>query len=518
MPASTTQESTGLTGWLARRGRWQRLGLAIVVGASMTAGHPPVSIPWVLFLAVPFLILMVLTAPTARAAAWIGWGAAFGYFVTGLHWMGHAFLVDPDRFAWLLPLGVTALPIGFGIFWALAFWIGWRVRPAGPLGGALTLIALWTFVEYLRSTILTGFPWALPGYVWVDLPPMQAAAWIGPHGVTLATLLVTAIPGVALATRRGWIITGDAIAIGVALWILGVQRVPDEVAYADDAPVLRIVQPNAPQALKWQEGHYQEFYRRLIEATARPADPALGPPDIVLWPETAIQLIPDRMGDVVQHISESAGDAWVLLGVLNGETRPDGLSWTNSLATISPTGQLGARYDKHHLVPFGEYLPMEPVFDALGLAGFAIRGSFARGPGPVTMRLDGVPPFSPLICYEAIFPHEVVAPDRPDWLLQPTNDAWFGSWAGPHQHYAQARIRAIEQGLPMVRAANTGISAVVDPHGREIAALPLHRFDHVDARLPAPLDPPVYARTGDWVALVLMLLVAAIARVRAFHA
>lgn len=497
-----------LTRWFARRGRLQRLGLATLAGAAMTAGHPPISQPWVLYAAMPALVLLLTAAPGGRAAAWVGWGAAFGYFVTGLHWMGHAFLVDPERYAWLLPLGVTALPAFFGLFWALAFWGAWRLRPATPLSTALALAGALTLVEFARSNILTGLPWALPAYVWVDLPPMQAAAWIGPFGMTLLTLILTALPALAL-TGRGRGGAALALAAGAALWLGGAARVPGAVAYAEDAPVLRIVQPNAPQHLKWAPGHRETFYQRLLTATVRPADPALGPPDVVIWPEAAVYFVPAARPDEVANISAAAGDAWVLLGAQHGERIDDGVRWTNAVVTISPQGMLGPRYDKHHLVPFGEYLPFRPLFDALGVSQFAIRGDFDRGPGPQTVTVGDLPPFSPLICYEVIFPDEVVGSVRPAWLVQPTNDAWFGSWAGPHQHYAQARIRAIEQGLPMVRAANTGISAVVDPYGREIVSIPLHRYDHVDARLPAAIDATPYSRIGDWpaVAVAVMLLI-----------
>lgn len=508
MPQNATGPGSRLSAWFARRGRFQRLGLAVLSGAAMTAGHPPVSLPWVLFAAVPVLVMQVLTAPTGRAAAWIGWGAAFGYFVTGLHWMGHAFLVDPERFAWLLPLGITALPTFFGLFWATAFWAAWRLRPATPLTAALALAGTLTLVEFARSNILTGLPWALPGYVWVDLPPMQAAAWIGPFGLALTTLVVTALPALAL-TGQGRGAAVLAAGTGAGLWLAGAMRVPESVAYADDAPILRVVQPNAPQHLKWVRGHRETFYQRLLTATARPADPAIGQPDAVIWPESAVYFVPAATPGEVAVVSAAAGDAWVLLGAQHGERTADGSRWTNALVSISPDGRIGPRYDKHHLVPFGEYLPFRPLFDALGLSQFALRGDFDRGPGPRTVTVGDLPPFSPLICYEAIFPNEVVGAERPAWLLQPTNDAWFGSWAGPHQHYAQARIRAIEQGLPMVRAANTGISAVVDPFGREIVSIRLHRYDHFDARLPAAIAATPYSRIGDWpaVAVAVMLLI-----------
>ena len=492
---------------LGRLGRWQRLGLSVVLGALMTAGHPPVQVPWALFLAVPALALLVQAAPTGRAAAWIGWGAGFGYFVTGLHWIGHAFLVDADRFAWLMPLGVMALPAFLGLFWALAFWAARRLHAGGPVTGALMLAALWTVVEFARAHVLTGFPWALPGYVWVDTPAMQAVAWIGPFGMTLATLALCATIGVALI-GRAFVLGVLALAVCAGIWIGGAARVPDQTAYGADAPVLRVVQPNAPQHLKWKIGHREVFYRRALEATAAPPGD-LGDPQIMIWPETAVHFVLAAQPDQVALISKAAGQATVLMGALHGERVGTGERWSNSFSSILPDGTLGPRYDKHHLVPFGEYLPMQPVFDTLGLSQFAIRGGFTRGSGPRTITVPGVPPYSPLICYEAIFPHKVVGAQRPAWLVQPTNDAWFGSFAGPQQHYAQARIRAIEQGLPMVRAANTGISAVVDPFGRQIAHMPLHTFGHFDARLPQAIAPTLYATYGNMPAIVLILLVLA---------
>lgn len=499
--------------WFAARGRWQRLGLAMIAGVLMTGGHPPVFLPWLLFLAVPLVVLLVSAAPTARAAAWIGWGAGFGYFATGLHWIGHAFVVDAERFAWLMPLGVVALPAGLALFWALAFWATRRLVRGDPISVAFMLAALWSVVEFARSHVLTGLPWALPGYVWVDTPAMQVAAWVGPYGITLLTLLLTGLTGVAIQARRP-IIAALAIAAGVVIWFAGAARIPAEIAYAEDAPVIRIVQPNAAQAVKWQPGFRAHFYRRALSATGAPPDPELGPAAIVIWPETAAYTVPTSEPSEVARIAERAGGAVVLAGALFGEVTPNGDRWTNALVTILPDGRLGPRYDKHHLVPFGEYLPFEETLTALGLSQFAIRGGFARGPGPQTLVVPGIPSFSPLICYEAIFPHEIVGETRPDWLVQPTNDAWFGGFAGPQQHYAQARIRAIEQGLPMVRAANTGISAIVSPHGQEVISIGLGLDGYADERLPAPLEPTVYSRFGDALFFFLFAVIAALALVR----
>lgn len=488
------------------RGRWGRLALAVTAGAVMTAGHPPIGLPWVLFLAVPVLVWLVAVAPTARAAAAVGWGAGFGYLVTGLHWIGNAFLVEPDQFALLLPLGVLALPAGLALYWAVAFAAARRLWPRSMVRGTVLLAALWTAAEFARSFALTGFPWALPGYVWIDLPPMQAAAWVGPFGMTLLTLALCGLPVVAAVHRR-WMIAALALVAGAAIWAAGAARLAEPPAYAADAPVLRVVQPNAPQHLKFLPDHREEFYRRTLGATAAPADPALGPPDIVVWPETAVHFVPAARPDEVARIAEAAAGATVILGAFRGERTPEGDRWTNALTVVLPDGSLGPHYDKHHLVPFGEYMPLWPILRHLGLPQFTGGPGLAAGPGPRTLVIDGVPPFSALICYEVIFPNEVVAEGkRPDWMVQLTNDAWFGAFAGPQQHFVQARIRAIEQGLPIVRAANTGISAVVDSRGRPIAALPLGSYGKIDAKLPAPMPPTLYSSIGDLPALFLVVI------------
>ncbi|MEM7057856.1 MAG: apolipoprotein N-acyltransferase [Pseudomonadota bacterium] len=509
--ATSTEPDTlpkGFAGWFAGLGRWHRLFLAFAAGALMTAGHPPIGLPWVMFVALPLLVMLVAHAPTGRAAAWIGWGAGFGYFTTGLHWIGHAFLVDPDRFAWLMPLGVLFLPAGLALFWMLGFWAARRLWPRSILAAAGILAIAWTLVEFARGHVLTGFPWALPGYVWVDTPAMQAAAVVGPYGLTALTLWLCALPGVALMGRSRWV-AGAAIAAGAGIWLAGELRLPDIAQWSDDSPTLRLVQPNAPQHLKWKSGYYEAFYQRALDSTSAPPTGDMGPVDIVIWPESVINLIPEDQPEVVAQISEAAGDAVVLAGVTHGARGTERMHWTNAFLPILPDGALGVRYDKHHLVPFGEYLPFEGVLSALGLRQFAIQGGFHRGVGPRTIKIDGVPSYSALICYEAIFPHEVVGDERPEWLVQPTNDAWFGSYAGPQQHYAQAKFRAVEQGLPLVRAANTGISAVVDAYGREVVSIKMHNYSYIDTKLPNALLPTPYSRLKS-VALLLVIAIIAI--------
>lgn len=504
-----------LIAWLAGLGRWQRFGLSFLAGTLMTVGHPPVGLPWAMFIALPLLVMLTAHAPTGRAAAWIGWGAGFGYFTTGLHWIIHPFMVRAEDAEALAYAGwvaggfaaVAALSAALSLFWLLAFWAAKRAWPQDVFAGAGVLAIAWTVAEFARGNILTGFPWALPGYVWVDTPAMQAAAWIGSYGMTALTLWLCAMPVVALIVRPRWV-AGAALAACIGIWVAGSLRPPNTPQWTDESPTVRLVQPNAPQHLKWKPGYYQAFFERALDATGADPHPDLGPPDIVIWPEAVINLIPEDQPEVVQQVAEAAGDATVLLGITHGRRGAERLHWTNALLPILPDGSLGPRYDKHHLVPFGEYLPFESVLSAFGLSQFAAIGGFDRGEGPRTIKIDGLPSFSPLICYEAIFPHEVVGAERPEWLVQPTNDAWFGSYAGPQQHYAQAKIRAIEQGLPMVRAANTGISAVADSYGREVASIGLHNYSYIDAKLPNAVSPTPYSRLKS---VVLLLVIAIIA-------
>jgi apolipoprotein N-acyltransferase len=472
----------------------------------MTLGQAPTSQPWTLFLALPVLVWLVDAAPGPRGAALSGWGAGFGYFVSGLYWIGHAFLVDAEQFAWMMPFAVTLLPAFLGLFWAAAFALARRIWPAGRIWRALALAACMTLAEYARAHVLTGFPWGMPGYVWVETPVMQAAAWAGPYGMTFMTLALMPLPILAGA-RRHWAPAALALAVVAALWVSGATRLGERPEAGGVGPVLRLVQPNAEQKLKWERGHIEKFYARLLDATSAAPDPALGPPAAVIWPETSVAFLPAYKPERRAEIAAAANGATVLMGTLHARLWNGEEQWFNALLPILPDGGMGPRYDKHHLVPFGEYLPYPSVLGPLGFRHLVRQGGFTPGEGPRVIEVPGLPPFSPLVCYEMIFPEEVVPPGRrPDWILQVTNDAWFGSFGGPQQHLAQARIRAIEQGLPVVRAANTGISAVIDPLGRVTASLPLHVSGHIDARLPGPLPPTLYAIHGDLPAMALVLL------------
>lgn len=514
LAASPGSEGTGWVGWLARAGMWPRLAIACLVGAMMTAGHAPLYLPWGFFLAVPVALWLVDTAPSARGAALMGWSAGFGYFVTGLHWIGHAFLVDPERHAWMLPFAITLLPGFLALFWGAAFWAARRLWTPGVAFQSLALATCWTIAELLRGHILTGFPWALPAYVWVETPVLQNASWAGPYGLSFLILLFTALP-LAAALQRQWITVVVGLAAFAGLWGWGAARVPGDIAYRSEPTMVRIVQPNAPQNQKWDADYRHLFYERLLSHTAEPAASAI--PDVVLWPETAVTFLPSEAPGYRAEIAAAAGGAPVVMGALDVERHAKGYDLFNALMAIMPDGAIEIRYDKHHLVPFGEYLPLSWLLTPLGLEQIAIGGGFTEGQGPRNLSVPGVPPFAAAICYEMIFPDRIIGPgSRPDWIVTITNDAWFGGFAGPQQHRDQARFRAVEQGLPVARAANTGISAMIDPYGRLVGEIKLHQNGSLDAALPAPLAQTIYGRMGGMPAILVVLIATIVLIIRRY--
>ncbi|MEM9098320.1 MAG: apolipoprotein N-acyltransferase [Pseudomonadota bacterium] len=501
----------GVTRRLRQLSGWQRVLLSALMGVVMTLGHAPTDLPWGFFLALPVVLAMTAEVDRPRQAAWIGWGLGLGYFISGLHWIGHAFLVDPDQHAWMLPFALTLLPGFLALFWAGAFWLAKRIWPQTLALQALVLASSWTLVEIARGHVLTGFPWALPAYAWVETPLLQSASWAGPFGLTLIVLFLCSYLPMALLARS---LAGTALAAAgfAGLWIWGTARVPETVTYAPDAPLIRIVQPDAPQHLKWNRDYIPRFYRRLLEASAAPLEGREGTPDLILWPETAVAYLPERFPEGRQQIAAAARGAPVVTGAITAPEAGAQIGYFNSLVTILPDASMGPSYNKHHLVPFGEYVPFAWILKPLGLEQIALFGGFDEGPGPATISLPGLPSFAAAICYEMIFPHEIVGTGpRPDWIVTITNDAWFGGFAGPQQHLDQARFRAVEQGLPAARAANTGISAMIDPYGRVTNSLPLHTHGAIDVLLPEKAPETLFSQmrwtsTIGLIALILAFL------------
>jgi len=480
---------------IARLGPTGAVALAAGCGGTLALAQPPLSWWPAIFLALPPLFWLFAAAPGVGAGFRLGWAAGAGYFVAGLFWIVEPFLVDPARHGWMAPFALVLMGGGLALFWGAGFAVAGRLWRPG-LRGAVILAACWTLAEYARAHVLTGFPWGLIAYAWIETPVVQAVAAIGPHGLGFVTLMLGLAPAAAAqgtGRRAGLAVAAAALSLA-ALWGLGAARLAAPLPQRADPVTVRLVQPNIPQHLKWRPELQQEFYERHLHETLAPAEPR---PDITIWPETAVAFALGDAPAVEAEIARAAAPGLAAIGV---QRRAEDGGWRNALAVLGPNGVPLAVYDKHRLVPFGEYVPMAGALARIGLPGLAgLAGTgFAAGPGPETIAVPGLPRFLALVCYEAIFPHLMHASGpRPEWIVQVTNDAWFGQASGPYQHLAQARSRAIEQGLPLARAANTGISAMIGPRGEIVEALPLGVAGHLDAALPAALGETIYARFGD---------------------
>lgn len=472
----------------------------VVLGALAALGQAPFELPLVMVAAMAFAIYLTYPAQTARGAGLSGFAFGFGYFAVTLHWIISPFMVDAARHGWMAPFAVVLMASGGALFWAVAFWAARRMSP-----GLWALVPSWGAVELLRAYVFTGFPWGSPAQAMVSSTPGQLLAWIGPHGVTL--VVIAAATGVVALARFTWSVRLGLLA-PLVLVIL-VPPIADPAVLSDHT--LRLVQPNAPQHEKWDPDKIDIFYARQLRLTAAPAQGKT--PDAIIWPETAIPWNLNYSGVILEEISQAARGTPVILGA----QRSEGGRYFNALVVLGPRGAVTQIYDKHHLVPFGEYVPLGDFAARFGIYGMAPQhgAGFSAGPGAQLMDLGPLGKALPLICYEAVFAHDVNAsPLRPDFIIHATNDAWFGTYAGPQQHLAQARMRAIEQGLPVARAANTGISAMIDPHGRLLHSIKMGQAGFVDAALPLPLAPTLYSRTGDGPVVIALLLMLGIGVLR----
>ena len=467
------------------------VGLGALAGALAAFGQAPYDLPLLMLGGLIIAIWLFGKSQRPRQAAVIGWAFGLGYFMHALHWIVSPFMVDVARHGWMAPFALVFLAAGLALFWGLAFWAARHLSRSS----LWPLVLTWTAAELIRAYIFTGFPWAMPAQALVGVMAGQALAWGGPYLLNAALFAVAALAATAFAPAPPLLrrLMRDAVilaAMGVLVWPVNLDPAPLTPHH------LRLIQPNAAQRDKWDPAKIPVFYDRQLRFTAAP--PALGAqaPDLILWSETAIPWPVDLAAPALVEIAQSSGGLPVALGV----QRRDDLRFYNSMVVLGPDGGVRQTYDKHHLVPFGEYMPLGDLLANFGIYGLAAQAGngYSAGPGAALLDFGALGKALPLICYEAVFAHDVnAAPARPDFLIQITNDAWFGKGAGPRQHLAQARMRAIEQGLPLARTANTGISAMIDPRGRILAALPLNEAGFVDAALPLPLPPTWYSRTGD---------------------
>ena len=543
-----SDDFSGLVQSITKLSRWRRAALAFAAGGLSVLAMAPFFLWPVLFFTLPVLVWLIdgtgaqvprrLTLRTAMSlrtgagvrsailrAALVGWWFGFGYFFFGLFWIGEAFLVDAEKFAWLLPFAVTLMPAGLALFMGLACAAARSAWPQGVARIIVLAIAL-SGAEWLRGHVLTGFPWNVLGYAltW-PLPLMQSAALVGIYGLTLLAIVIFASPLVFVADaecgaprRLAALRAASIVIVPIALlYVFGFWQLAGGHAPVVDDVRIRIVQASVPQRDKWNPAKQRSIFAEQLALSRH--DPSGRRDDLagithLIWPEAAMPFLPLEHPEALVAIGEMLPQGTQLVsGALRlkqtGVSKFGGIRrGYNSLMVFEDDGRVASIYDKIHLVPFGEYLPFQKTLESIGLEKLTRwRGGFSVGatPRPI-LSIAGLPPVAGLICYEAIFPGSVIqGPHRPGLLINVTNDGWFGNTTGPSQHFHQARVRAVEEGLPLIRAANNGISAVVDGRGRIVAKLDLNERNVIDSEIPLALEPPPYARVGDWTFVCLVL-------------
>ena len=512
--------------------RWSRL-VALLVGALSALAFQPVGWWPLMPLAFAALCHLIERAPTLKRALLTGWLFGLGQFAIGLNWIATAFTYQAAMPAWLGWVAVLLLSLYLAIYPALAAGLAWRFGRQKPLALVLALAGAWAVTEWLRATMFTGFAWNPVGVTLADTPWLNVSTFAGTYGLSL--LVVLAGGALWLLTRRSWQSGLISTAVVALLLALPAPIVPDECCLRTfDMPEggpqqplpqpslisVRVVQPNIGQQDKWRPGFSDEAARRLGELSARPG---IERPRLLFWPEAAVTdpLEDARTGEHQAFAEFERTRAAALIGpneyLLTGGLAlhsSDGRqvdAAANSVFVLGAGGKLVARYDKAHLVPYGEYLPMRPLLSAIGLSRLAPGDiDFIPGPGPRSVALPGWGKVGFQLCYEIIFSGEVVdRKNRPDYIFNPSNDAWFGRW-GPPQHLAQTRLRAAEEGLPVIRSTPTGISAIVDARGRVLHSLPWRTAGVIDGGLPMKAaELTFFARFGNIIPLALAFLLIA---------
>lgn len=486
-----------------------------ILGALAAFGLPPVDFWPVTFITVP-LALWIFAREMGggyRRIALLSWLYGLGYFIAALHWIAFAFFVNPERDLWMMPIAVGSLAAFMAMFWMAAVTLGSiAVKRGYPIW--LTLPAVLALLEWVRGWVFTGFPWAVFGQQTDGMFGVeQLASVIGMTGLTLMVWLWGgALYGAIFETaRRRWIAVAIIVTFPLAL-IWGQWRLSaNPTAYVPNVMV-RLVQPNINQNEKWLEGHARKIYDTLLGLTARPSSTGQ-PITHVIWPESSVPfLIEESAKGKAELANAMPPGAILLVGAVRRDAANEQAHYFTSILIMNDKAEVLNHYDKWHLVPGGEFLPLAWLLEPLGLRKVvSLPESFTAGPGPQTLPVPGAGFAGLSICYEAIFPGAVAGPDvRPNWLVNVTNDAWFGKSTGPYQHLAQLRLRVIELGEPAARAANTGISAIIDPLGRITFQSPIGVADAYDMALPQPIAETLYSRWGDCLFFMLVLVAFAI--------
>jgi apolipoprotein N-acyltransferase len=508
---------------------WRRRAIAFFAGAAGALALPPFSI--FALIAIPLTIAVWLIdgaqdrasgrplTASLKAAFGAGWWMGFGYFLAGLWWIGSALLVEADKFAWALPLAVVALPAALAVVPGAGFALARLIWSPGPLRIFALAFGLGA-AEWARGLLFTGFPWNDLGMaLGVNLALAQTASLVGLHGLTFLTIAIFAAPATLWRVNDSRFNPAPTIVAALALVLIaafGEFRLMAPASATIPGVKLRLIQPNVAQDdASFGPENKQAILRRYFDLSERATSPdRSGIRDVthLIWPESAFPFIlahdPLALSEIVDFLRDGAT---LITGAARREDGDGPPRYFNSIEIVGRDGLSAQRYDKQHLVPFGEYVPFASLLEQAHITQMVdIPGGFEPGSGRRILHIPGLPDAMPLICYEAIFPIEfgdlLSGAGRPGWLLNVTDDAWFGLTPGPYQHFAQARLRAIELGLPLVRDANTGISAVLDGFGREIAVAPLGAEGVVDAELPKALAPTLQSRLGSVGAMLIGLV------------
>jgi apolipoprotein N-acyltransferase len=500
---------------------WKRYALAFLAGALTMLALPPIGAFPILFLTFPIFFWLidgstiVSTRGGVRAvfpAFAIGWWFGFGYFLAGLHWVGSAFLVEQDIFGWLMPIAVLALCGGLAIFTGVGAAIArllWSASPWRVLAFAFGI----GLSEFLRGHLFTGFPWNNFGYAFTATQTqMQLANLVGLYALTFLTVFCAVSPAVLADQKELGFVRKLPFFLAILImgfqWAYGFSRLDKAQFSMLEGPLLRIVQSNLTQAERLNTKKREEIVERMIFLSSEPsrqqngADASQGSqklPTHIIWPESSLPFLLTSFPQVLSRIKTMLQPGQVLIaGMSRAEDAGAGSKEKNifnSIYAFGDDGKVIDRYDKMHLVPFGEYIPFENILEAWGIKPLASLHSFSAGNQRQLITAGNAPSFAPLVCYEIIFPGEVVeGADRPGWLVNLSDDSWFGKSLGPYQHLHQARVQAVEEGLPVVRSTSTGISAVIDPYGRILAKLPLGAQSVIDTKLPKALPPTPFSK------------------------
>lgn len=501
-------------------GKWPHRFLSIFAGLLLTLALPPYDFLPAGFVAFPILVWLLDQPVQQSDRGWLrtafpaiatGWYFGFGYFVGGLWWIGAALLVDAEQFAWALPLAVLGLPAFLALFYGFAAYLA-KLFWSHGLGRIFALGFGFGVAEYLRSFIFTGFPWNAVGYAFMPTPLwMQSSKLLGLTGMNVLAVLIFAMPALLVHKqhRKSGIILAfvlTALHLGYGAWQLN-----KPIAVTQNSPHIRIVQPSIAQDLKWDNAERRSIFERHLSLTAQKPRKGELRPDIIIWPETSVPYILTQTPDALARIAEVLQAGQILIvGAVREEEDAQRLNYYNSITVINDQGIIISSFDKVHLVPFGEYLPLAGLLRALGLQEIVeMPGGFTAGTARQSLTIGEKLAVLPLICYEAIFPDELgYQGKQASAIVNVTNDAWYGNTPGPYQHFRQAQLRAVEQGMPLLRAANNGISAITDADGRIISALKLNEVGVVDAPLPPPklwvLDGKIVSRQ-TWATILLLL-------------